>query len=1109
MAIGNLVAVPELQADGPAHLISQKQGFLRIRFLRTGAVMTQESKRVVRYLLFPGTRIAWEEDGRQTGEILARTPKQDGGRSIYPVRHDDGQDWEVDEGRIREVQAPTDPCEQLAQVAFHDVRPRFGRSGSPMPPDPWGPLAFCAREALLRYRDRTWAMSNGILGLAGARIQALPHQLLVARQVLADRQIRFLLADEVGLGKTIEAGLIMQSLLAMQPRLRVLVVAPGALVSQWFLECFIKFGGRRFTMLDSERIKQARDNPWQDQFVLISSHALETLSGKERIRFASSSWDLLIVDECHRMQPGGRLYRQVSTLSKRVPHVLLLSATPGRQHPDAYLALLALLQPDVYQEQDLDGFRVKMTAHDQVLALCERSLDADIASWPAIAADWQQLLGADGVLAGLLEQIAAADAAAFLQQREALLAYIREHYQLDHRVISNRRQVLARLSETTGISGLALGARSVEWVRYQPDEAEIAVRQALVAYRRAVLSQHPAEIPPRVAHWLLQVELACWTHPRILDRLLAMRAAVLEEPEEYEEYRRLAEKGEGLTQVLRTDFSEAESSTHIAVSAASHPGGLEEEDALDELRAAVSSWSPSRCARLKAVVERIRTFWRDHPGEKLLIFVGHGSVVTLIAEALSEALGQDRIETFGAHQDALEREEAARRFRELDRVSILVSDPLGGEGRNFQFVSVVVHYDLPWSIAAVEQRIGRVDRLGRDGEVPSWVCCSDQGDALDAVWAQVLHQAIGVFENSSSGLEFISGTIEEQALQTALVSGASGLQAELEQYCALVEAERQARDEREDHLLSKQEDDFVAMAELASRSTALDAPVRAVCNWLRGLGGQVRRDDDGARPFKLRTRHADDFEEGVFARELALQHERYAYFAQGHDIIDRLLADAGAADWCRAGAWRRKPTAEVKRWEGVRVSYDWQLDFQPLIAAELPLETLRRLFRVVAPHRERACFRFDEEQGTVVEEDLVILELLRPDFGECSEDATLSPRTSREFWMRPVLQGKAEQVFTWQQRIRAAGAVVVEHGQRRWQAVASDYEAALEQAFSRDLAVLQGQVATTEQRLGVDHPDSRRLLQELEADQAVCDALRASLAGATLQVSGMAYMIVA
>jgi hypothetical protein len=116
-----------------------------------------------------------------------------------------------------------------------------------------GPRRFFARLCLLE-RTTLWKLdSEGIPALLGARIDPLFHQFYAARRCLLDRETRFLLADEVGLGKTIEAGLVIQSLLALKPDLRVLVVAPGTTSRQWLSELYFRFGGREFTHVDTVR----------------------------------------------------------------------------------------------------------------------------------------------------------------------------------------------------------------------------------------------------------------------------------------------------------------------------------------------------------------------------------------------------------------------------------------------------------------------------------------------------------------------------------------------------------------------------------------------------------------------------------------------------------------------------------------------------------------------------------------------------------------------------------------------------------------------------------------------------------------------------------------
>jgi hypothetical protein len=1117
MPSGALVAVPELQAEGPARLLSRKVKNAQIRFLATGAEMTLEERRVVRYCLLPGTRVRLRQgEGAEElpGEIAAQPLSRDSASNlmVYKVLLADGREISMREDALIGVAAPRDAEEQLVTASLHDLRPTFAPAGSQLAPEPWGPLSFAAREELLAWRDAAWAASGGVIGLAGARVRPLPHQLITARRVLADRQVRFLLADEVGLGKTIEAGLIMQSLLAMRPDLRVLVVVPGALISQWFLELFVKFGGRRFLMLDHERLRGYDGNPWkEEQFVIASARAVEELDPKGALRFAQSQWDLVIVDECHRMQPGGVLYKRMAILSKCTPHVLLLSATPARQHADAYLALLALLQPQAYRPDDLDAFMAKLKAHDQVVDLLGRTRDAQGADAAAVGQAWQHLFAADPLLIEHASALMAADAATFPARRDALVAYVREHHQLDHRIIRHRRSVLARLSQASGVKGLDMTRRSGERVPYTPDKGEQAVRAHLAAYRtcligHALRGKPGAPLPPRLSHWLLQLELAAGADPLVLERLLAMRAAVLEDPAEFADYRARARAGESAAQVLRSDLSENEIAAHIAVSAACHADSGIEDAPLAALRGAVEEWNEHLPERARALIARLTLFWKENPQEKVLVFTGHGLAVKRLAAHLGDAFGEDAVETFGAHQDTLVREEAARRFRDDDECPLLVCDPLGGEGRNFQFVSVVVHHDLPWSVAAVEQRIGRVDRIGRDGEVPSWLMVASDAECLEAAWAEVLEQAVGVFGTSSSGLEFVCDELETRALDAALQRGAGGLRAIAADLSALVARERDQRDARADELFHEEAGAYAEAAKLASELESFAAPRDAVCRWIRGMGGSARRDEEPPRAFHLRTRFHQEAEAGVFSREVALDRPALSYFSIGNGVIDRLLDDATNARWCASTAWRRTADIQVKSWEGVRIGYQLVLDLMPLAQGSVPLDCLRRLL-VVAPPRRTVVYVRGTDGG--VEADPATLALLSPAFDPRRGDRALSLSGSREVWTRPLLAGKLGQVIEWQEQVRRAVASARVHAERL---LPSERDEALRIFSARaeaGVAVARAQAAAAAARFPASHPEVKLAQAESDEEQRQATALAAALAGARLEIVSLAYIVIA
>jgi len=1144
MPIGALVAVPELAAEGPARLESVKTGWMGIRFLATGAAMTIEEGKVQRHALMPGTTLRVRgEGGDRTVTItggLGRDPAS--GLLVYPVSDDGGTPasgaaavWSLREDAIIAVPLPSDPVEQLATVAFHDLCPRFGRAGSRQPPEPASPVASQAREDLLAWRDAAWSTTAGVAALAGARVRPLPHQLIAARRVLADRQVRFLLADEVGLGKTIEAGLVMQSLLALKPGLRALVVAPGALLSQWFLELYVRFGGRSFTMLDQDRLDGWEGDAWTAQpFVLASSRAVEGLVGPQALQFAKARWDLLVVDECHRMRPGGALYKRIAILSRSTPHVLLLSATPARQHADAYLGLLALLEPSRWRLDDLPAFTAKLAAHDRVVALAVRTADAG-SDVSALAEDWRRTLPGDQRLAALATALVGGDANA----RTALLAHVHANHPFDHRIIRQRRQALARLSTATGVASASAATRSGEVLAYSADDAERAVRTALALYRSALAArfrsgavtsqaaghgaapsapdQEGAERhddpgqetawPPRLAHWLLQLELGAGSTPHTLDRLLAMRAAVVADPAGFDSYRRRAPSGETLTQVLRSDLSEGEVATHLAISAACHVDPAVETAALAALRTAVAAWAKSAArgpARTLALLARLRRFWKDQPQEKVLVFTAHSLAVEELAAALRRPLGEDAVETFGAHQDTVAREAASMRFRDDDDCTVLVCDPLGGEGRNFQFVSVVAHHDLPWSVAAVEQRIGRVDRIGRDGDVPSWVLAESAADGIESAWAAVLTESVDVFARSSSGLEFAADAIETRALVAALDGGGAALRALIPELTALVAHERGAGDRREDDAFAGDVATFATAAQQAAAVGMATPPVAALARWLRAMGGSAHRDDDHPRPWRLRARTSEQADSGVFDRESALARPDLAFFAVGNALIDRVLDDAAGAAWCRATAWRRLAGGGVTAWEGLRASLVLAYDVAALATAGVPLTAMRRLLLVAPPQRRTVFVRADGSAET----GAVALALLTPPF-DARTDRVLSQQASRDHWVRPLLAGDTAQVVRWQHTIRTAGVGV---GRLAAAALTDDRAqalAALDSLLTGADAVLAAAAATAVSILGPDHADSLRLDGELTDERRQATVLRAAVAGAQWTIESLAYVLVA
>jgi superfamily II DNA or RNA helicase len=1089
LSVGALVCVPELLSDGPARLTGGGGGFLAISFLASGARMTQDERLVQPWMLLPGAPV---QDASGRRGVVRGAPRCDG-LLVYPVTWDGGEAGELREDAIASVPQPTDAIEQLATAGFHDLLPSAGQARRDVQWKPWAPSVVRAREELLAWRDALWAPTGGAIGLAGARVEAFPHQLVAVRRILGDRRVRYLLADEVGLGKTIEAGLVMQSLLAMQPELRVLVVAPGALIGQWFLELHVRFGGRGFVMLDQERLRTWDGNPWADrQFVIASSRAVEDLSGRDALRFAQARWDLVVVDECHRMRPSGPLAKRVGILSRDAAHVLLLSATPSRRHADAWLALLQLLEPAAWAKATPADLERAWAVHAQA----EELLDVT-ARDPAPARHagaWRKLFPRDARITALAAELASGERSAVA----ALAAHLRAFDPGDRRVVRQRRAALAQL-EAAGGGALPRAVRSHEALGYRPDAAEERVYAALATYRQALLAEHDAP-PPRLAHWLLQLELAATATPRVLERLCSLRAAVLADPDAADEYRVRALLGERLADVLRTDLSEAETTTQVAISAACHADPAVESEPLAALRSAVAAWAKVKAGprRAAALAKRLEQFWDERPGEKILVFTAQSMAVEELAALLARSVGEQAIATFGAHLDEADRESAATRFRSDPRCQILVSDPLGGEGRNLQYASVVVHHDLPWSVAAVEQRIGRVDRIGRDGEVPSWVCGRSDGVGADA-WGSVLQAATGVFTASASGLEFVADRIEAAALEALL---AGRLAEAAPALAALVADERADSDARLAAAVAADAPAFTAAVQRAAQLVALAPPVDAVGRWVRVMGGSLRRQEEHPRPYQLRSRINDQPIHGVFDRATALSHPPLAFFAPGNDAIDRILDDAANASWCRCAAWRRPAATPGSTWQGLRAVLSLSYDLAAFVAAGEPMGSLRRLLVAAPPEQQVIFVRADGREET----DAAILAHLAKPF-DARTDTVFSRGRSRDAWAAALLAGKAEPVLRWQQSVRSAGVGVratIAARLPQWRANAA---AALSAALADGLASVQAVAAASAEADPAD-PVARQAAREAEGEARSAAALHAAVAGATIEVVSVQYIAV-
>jgi ATP-dependent helicase HepA len=469
--------------------------------------------------------------------------------------------------------------EQLLAADLHLNRPQQKLLAGRLDRDAW----FRLRERTWRHRG-DWAVQP-VRGLVGARIAPIPHQLYIAAEVADRFAPRVLLADEVGLGKTIEAGLILHRMLQDGRARRVLILVPETLLHQWLVELRRRFN-LPFALFDHERIADGaaggRGNAFETEQCVLCALDLLTESPSHAAAVLGAGWDLLIVDEAHHLEwspeDSGLDYDLVEALADQTPAVLLLTATPEQLGRMGHFGRLRLLDPERFS--DYDGF-LEQEAHYAEIA----------------------------------------DIAARLLAGEALGD-------------TQQAQLNALLGDTAGLG------------------AELIVER--------LLDRHGTS--------------------RILFR--NTRAAV-------------------------PGFPERRPHAYALAAPAGYADTPGPEPIHPEL-AAGADW-PAQDPRVAWLVELLREL---HPAKVLLIAARADTVLALRAH-LHERHGVHAA-VFHEGMEIIERDRAAAYFADPDEgTRLLICSEIGSEGRNFQFAHHLVLFDLPLDPELLEQRIGRLDRIGQ------------------------------------------------------------------------------------------------------------------------------------------------------------------------------------------------------------------------------------------------------------------------------------------------------------------------------------------------------------------------------------------------------------
>jgi ATP-dependent helicase HepA len=497
---------------------------------------------------------------------------------------------------------------------------------------------FELRLRALEHQHRV--LQSPVYGFAGARIDLIPHQLAIAQEVANRHGPRVLLADEVGLGKTIEACLILHRLHLAGKAARVLILLPEALVHQWFVELLRRFN-MLFAIFDEERCAAIEANnegvnPFLDDQLLIAPIGWPAHNETRRRQMVLAGWDLLIVDEAHHLtwspEAASPEYTLVEALSQKVPSLLLLTATPQQLGPEGHFARLRLLDPDRYPS--LEAFQQETEQYAPVAQIADKLL----AKKKLTVKDVARLTAMPGRISHHVEALQGGDVSA----REPLLAEL-----LDQR---GTGRVMFRNT-----------------------------RAALTGFPKRIAKLIPLEGAPELA---------------------------------------LAEfRGES------TEF-------------AADPR-----------------------------IDWLVTFLKKLKGAKALLICATREKAEAVETALRSKLN---VATAVFHEGLtlLQRDRNAAHFADEDGAQVLICSEIGSEGRNFQFAHHLALFDLPENPELLEQRIGRLDRIGQSSDIHIHVPYIEEGPY--EVLARWYAEGLNAFEESLHGGGELFSRFAEQVRTLAL-----------------------------------------------------------------------------------------------------------------------------------------------------------------------------------------------------------------------------------------------------------------------------------------------------------------------------------------------------
>lgn len=547
------------------------------------------------------------------------------------------------------------------------------------------------------YRINLAHLFDPYLAVRTSAIDPLPHQIsAVYQNMLPKMPLRYVLADDPGAGKTIMAGLLVKEMLARGDLKRCLIVCPGNLVEQWQDELYRKFG-LKFTILTNDLLEASvTRNAFKENDLCIAR--LDKLSRSDEVQalLRDTTWDLVVVDEAHKMSAtvfGGEVkytkrYQLGQLLGETTENLLLMTATPHNGKPEDFQLFMALIDRDRFE-----GARHRKQKPRELTPP-----DAFIHDIP------ENALKPDFDVSDVMRRLV----------KEELLRF-------DGRPLFPERRAQT-VTYTLSPAEADLYAMVTDYVTEEFNRADRldGKRKNSVGFALTILQRRLASSPEAIYQSLRR------RRERLESRLLEVRdqangtgsySAVFNQfDEDFDEDDYTPEELEGMEDDVIDTASASATATELEAEIATLKV-LERK--ANEVRMSGEDRKWDELSRL--LQDNSDMFGPDGRREKLIVFTEHKDTLECLATKIRQLLGsQDAVLTIKGGMPRDERHKAEELFKQDKNVRILVATDAAGEGINLQRAHLMVNYDLPWNPNRIEQRFGRVHRIGQTEVCHLW-----------------------------------------------------------------------------------------------------------------------------------------------------------------------------------------------------------------------------------------------------------------------------------------------------------------------------------------------------------------------------------------------------